>query len=147
MFNKTKLLFLGILFILSGCEESASSKINKEITQNSNIQTLYPEITFDKIVHDFGNVNEGDIVKTVFNFTNTGENDLYIVDAVASCGCTVPKYPKNIAIPPGDNGEIEVNFNTSGRPNLQSKLVRISANTKSGSSFLTIKAFVQPKNN
>ena len=56
MFNKTKLLFLGILFILSGCEESASSKINKEITQNSNIQTLNPEITFDKIVHDFGNV-------------------------------------------------------------------------------------------
>ena len=147
MFNKIKLLFFGVLLLINGCEESASSKITIDNDEKSNVQTLYPEITFDKIIHDFGNVNEGEIVKTTFNFKNTGENDLYIVNAVASCGCTVPKYPKNVAIAPGDIGEIEVNFNTTGRPNLQSKLVRISTNTKSGSSFLTIKAFVQPKIN
>ena len=102
-------------------------------------------MSFDKISHDFGNIQEGELVKTVFEFTNTGENDLYIVDAVGSCGCTIPKYPKNIAIRPGESGEIEVNFDSNGRPNLQRKMVRVSANTSSGSQFLSIQAFVEPK--
>ena len=49
-------------------------------------------------------VSEGEIVKTTFKFTNTSENDLYIVDAIGSCGCTVPKYPKNVPIKPGGIG-------------------------------------------
>ena len=65
----------------------------------------------------------------------------------SSCGCTVPKYPKNIAIKPGETGEIEVNFDTSGRPNLQQKMVKISANTQTGGQMLRIQAFVNPKNN
>ena len=79
--------------------------------------------------------------------TNTGENDLYIVDAVGSCGCTVPKYPKNIPIKPGENGEIEVNFDTNGRPSLQQKMIKVSANTPDGGQLLRIQAFVEPKNN
>ena len=88
-----------------------------------------------------------DRVKTFFTFTNTSQNDLYIVDARGSCGCTVPKYPKNIAIKPGETGEIEVNFDTTGRPNLQQKMVKISANTQTGGQMLRIQAFVNPKNN
>ena len=96
--------------------------------------------------HDFGNVNEGEMAKTVFTFTNTSENDLYIVDARGSCGCTVPKYPKNVAIKPGETGEIEVNFDTTGRPNLQQKMVKVSANTSTGGEMLRIQAFVNPIN-
>ena len=62
--------------------------------------------------------------RQVFSFTNTGENDLYIVDAIGSCGCTVPKYPKNIPIKPGESGKIEVNFDSSGRPSLQQKWLK-----------------------
>ena len=82
----------------------------------------------------------------VFTFTNTSKNDLYIVDARGSCGCTVPKYPKNIAIKPGETGEIEVNFDSTGRPNLQQKTVKISANTATGGQMLRIQAFVNPIN-
>ena len=142
-----KLILLTILFSFLSCNESASKKINTDIAQNQiSKDRKYAEITFDRIFHDFGNVNEGEMAKTVFTFTNTSENDLYIVDARGSCGCTVPKYPKNVAIKPGETGEIEVNFDTTGRPNLQQKMVKVSANTSTGGEMLRIQAFVNPIN-
>ncbi|MFL2619387.1 MAG: DUF1573 domain-containing protein [Flavobacteriales bacterium] len=142
-----RLILLAILFSFLACNESASKKINTDVAQNQiSKDRKYAEITFDRIFHDFGNVNEGEIVKTVFTFTNTSENDLYIVDARGSCGCTVPKYPKNVAIKPGETGEIEVNFDTTGRPNLQQKMVKVSANTSTGGEMLRIQAFVNPIN-
>ena len=142
-----KLILLTILFSFLACNESASKKINTDVAQNQiSKDRKYAEITFDRIFHDFGNVNEGEMAKTVFTFTNTSENDLYIVDARGSCGCTVPKYPKNIAIKPGKTGEIEVNFDTTGRPNLQQKMVKVSANTSTGGEMLRIQAFVNPIN-
>ena len=142
-----RLILLAILFSFLACNESASKKINTDVAQNQiSKDRKYAEITFDRIFHDFGNVNEGEIAKTVFTFTNTSENDLYIVDARGSCGCTVPKYPKNVAIKPGETGEIEVNFDTAGRPNLQQKMVKVSANTATGGEILRIQAFVNPIN-
>ena len=142
-----RLILLAILFSFLACNESASKKINTDVAQNQILKDRkYAEITFDRIFHDFGNVNEGEIAKTVFTFTNTSENDLYIVDARGSCGCTVPKYPKNVAIKPGETGEIEVNFDTTGRPNLQQKMVKVSANTSTGGEMLRIQAFVNPIN-
>ena len=137
---------MSLSLLLFSCIETAASKIKADSKSNSDLKPSYAEITFDKISHDFGNVNEGEIAKTIFTFTNTGENDLYIVDAVGSCGCTVPKYPKNIPIKPGENGEIEVNFDTNGRPNLQQKMIKVSANTPEGGQLLRIQAFVESKN-
>ena len=146
-YNRHIILLLLTLFVIFSCNESASSKIKPNNLNKNQYQASYAEITFDRIFHDFGAIKEGEIVKTVFSFTNTGENDLYIVDAIGSCGCTVPKYPKNVAIKPGESGEIEVNFDSNGRPNLQQKMVKISANTTSGGQLLRIQAFVEPKNN
>ena len=146
-YNRHIILFLLTSFVLFSCNESASSKIKPDNQNKTQYQASYAEITFDRIFHDFGAIKEGEIVKTVFSFTNTGESDLYIVDAIGSCGCTVPKYPKNVAIKPGESGEIEVNFDSNGRPNLQQKMVKISANTSSGGQLLRIQAFVEPKNN
>lgn len=141
-------LFLITAFLITifACNQTASSKINSD-NQSNVVQPNYAEITFDKIFHDFGTIKEGEIAKTIFTFTNTGENDLFIVDAIGSCGCTVPKYPKNIAIKPGETGEIEVNFDSNGRPNLQQKVVKVSANTSTGGELLRIQAFVEPKPN
>ena len=145
--NRNIFIIISLSVLLFSCNETAASKIKTDVKSSSQAQPSYAEITFDKIFHDFGNVNEGVIAKTIFSFTNTGENDLYIVDAVGSCGCTVPKYPKNIPIKPGENGEIEVNFDTNGRPSLQQKMIKVSANTPDGGQLLRIQAFVEPKNN
>lgn len=102
-----------------------------------------PVMTFDKTIHDFGNIQEGERVETIFTFTNTGKSDLVIVDARGSCGCTVPEYPKNTPIAPGATGSIRVSFDSSNKPNLQQKTVTISANTDSGRETIRIKAMVQ----
>ena len=147
IYLKNFLTIITLSFFFSACNESASSKINPNNKSSIQKESNYAEITFDRVFHDFGMVSEGEIVKTIFKFTNTSENDLYIVDAMGSCGCTVPKYPKNIPIKPGGTGEIEVNFDTNGRPDLQQKLVKVSANTLTGGQLLRIQAFVEPKIN
>ncbi|MEN8769346.1 MAG: DUF1573 domain-containing protein [Candidatus Arcticimaribacter sp.] len=102
-----------------------------------------PVMTFDKTIHDFGAIQEGQKVETLFTFTNTGKSDLVISDARGSCGCTVPEYPKNTSIAPGATGQIRVSFDSSNKPNLQQKTVTISANTDSGRETIRIKAMVQ----
>lgn len=106
--------------------------------------TQAPVMTFDKVMHDFGTITEGERVQTVFSFTNTGKSDLVIVDARGSCGCTVPSFPKNTPIAPGQTGEITVSFDSNNKPNMQQKTVTISANTESGREMLRIKAMVTP---
>ena len=101
-------------------------------------------MTFDKTVHDFGRIMEGDVVMTTFKFTNTGDTSLYIVDARGSYGTTVLKYPKNTPIGPGETGKILVSFDSNNKPDLQQKTVTISANTTSGRETLRIKALVNP---
>lgn len=103
-----------------------------------------PTFEFPEEEHDFGTINEGDIVEHVFKFKNTGEDDLIIQTATGSCGCTVPSYPKE-PIPVGGEGEIHVKFNSKGKPNLQNKTVTITANTWPKQTRLKIKAMVTPK--
>ena len=140
---------LAVTFITVSCGESATKKINQDNVQATEVQTQAnasnsPVMTFSKMSHDFGNINEGDIVTTTFSFTNTGKSDLIIVDARGSCGCTVPQYPKNVPIAPGATGEIQVSFDSDNKPSLQQKAVTISANTESGREMLRIKAMVAP---
>ena len=52
---------------------------------------------------------------------------MIISNAQASCGCTIPQWPAE-PIPPGDTGEIEVEFNSKGKSGRQTKAIRISTN-------------------
>ena len=92
----------------------------------------FPETTFD-----FGEVDEGEKVSHVYKFTNTGSEPLVISNAKGSCGCTVPKWPKN-PIAPGETGDILVEFNSKGKTGKQTKRVTITANTDPAQTFLTI---------
>jgi hypothetical protein len=134
-----------ILFLnTNACKQSASKKVNQEKIEDAADKPVAETtiMTFDELSHDFGTISEGDIAKKTFTFTNTGKVDLLIVDARGSCGCTVPKFPKNVPIAPGEKGEILVSFDSNNKPNLQQKSVTISANTSSGRETLRIKAMV-----
>ena len=67
---------------------------------------------FSKTEHDFGTINEGDVVEHEFTFTNTGKAPLVVTNAKGSCGCTVPKKPEG-PIAPGETGEIQVKYDTN----------------------------------
>jgi hypothetical protein len=117
---------LTILFlagaILASCNNKNSSKLPTDLvnisatadgetaTDNKN----KPVITFEKNKHDFGTLVEGEVVEYNFKFTNTGDADLLIVKAAASCGCTVPDYPREL-IKPGGTGSLKVKFDSGGK--------------------------------
>ncbi|HLF64926.1 MAG TPA: DUF1573 domain-containing protein [Saprospiraceae bacterium] len=94
-------------------------------------------LSFGETTFDFGDVDEGEMVTHIYKFTNTGKEPLVIKDAKGSCGCTVPKWPKT-PIPPGEQGEIQVEFNSKGKTGKQTKRVTINANTDPAQTFLTI---------
>lgn len=100
-------------------------------------------ITFAENAHDFGTIDEGDVVTHIFTFTNTGDNPLILDRCKGSCGCTVPQCPKE-PIAPGATGEIEVKFNSKGKKNKQTKTVTINANTVPEQTRITISANVTP---
>jgi|TARA_B100000767_G_scaffold211305_1_gene198443 hypothetical protein len=140
-----------ISFALTSCENDPSKKIKSENVDKSQerINTVfeYPTIKFDKTNHDFGEIRDGDVVETVFTFTNSGDSDLKILNASGSCGCTVPEYPRDTPIRPGESSVIKVKFDSSNKPGMQRKTVTLVTNTSKGKEMLNIKAFVLPKNN
>jgi len=152
--KKTPYLFIlvAIICLTTSCKDSASnasSKINKENLNNAKSRDLEikkgtASVTFDSNLYDFGTVNEGDIVEKTFKVTNSGKVDLVITNAQATCGCTVPVWPKD-PIKPGETGDIQIKFNTAGKPNRQQKTVTLTTNTESGKELLTIKGSVTPK--
>ena len=150
--KKITILFAFLLatnFIISCADGKASTKVNKQNldtakTRDAEIKQGVASISFDKKEFDFGTVNEGEIVETIFKVTNSGTTDLVITNATGSCGCTVPVWPK-APIKPGKTGDIAVKFNTSGKPNRQMKTVTLTANTESGREVLTLRGSVTPK--
>lgn len=105
-----------------------------------------PAFEFPEDSHDFGTVKEGEVVEHKFKFKNVGDAPLIISSATATCGCTVPDWPKEpIAI--GEEGEIQVRFNSKGKPGNQAKTITITANTYPKINRLRIKATVTKDEN
>lgn len=141
-------LSLVSLIAFVSCKENASSKINAanvEVAAERDVAAKnLPVMSFEKAEHDFGSIVQNTPQETTFKFTNTGNAPLIITNATSTCGCTVPEYPKNTPIAPGESGELLVKFNGSGQ-NQVTKSITVSANTEKGSEILRIKAFVNPK--
>ena len=98
-----KILFLTVMVLCS------------MITFAQTAEKSQAEIRFEKLTHDFGTFPDSSPkVTCVFNFTNVGTLPLVINQAIASCGCTVPEYPKT-PIKPGEKGQIKVTYNGAGK--------------------------------
>jgi hypothetical protein len=131
-----------ILFIFgAACTNEKSAKVSGTVEDQTGMK---PEIRFDKTEHNLGRILQGEKVGYNFTFTNDGDASLVILDASASCGCTIPKYSKE-PIAPGGKGSVEVVFDSSGRMGQQSKTVTLKTNGKVPVVYLTIKADIVRK--
>lgn len=158
------LVFFSLLTGIS-CKDNTNQKMNfgtvKVLRQNKKISKdgvevvqlekqvvpkdgNYPEMTFDIKQYNFGIIQQGDKVETIFHFKNTGKADLLISDAKSSCGCTIPEYPKE-PIKPGQSSTIKVSFNSAGKRGLQLKTITLSTNTSNGKEILLIKTSINSK--
>ncbi len=88
-------------------------------------------IVFEETTMDVGTFPADDPVrKATFTFTNEGNAPLVIHQAIASCGCTVPSYPR-MPVKPGEKGKIEVTYNGSGKnPGRFKKSITVRTNSK-----------------
>lgn len=87
-----------------------------------------PVISFEKKVHDFGDIVQGDKVEETFKFTNAGNEPLIITNVQVTCGCTTPKGWPRDPIPPGAKGELTVAFSSAGKMGRQNKVVTVVSN-------------------
>jgi hypothetical protein len=76
----------------------------------------------------------------VFEFINTGDEPLIISKVSSSCGCTIPKKPKE-PILPGKTGVIEVKYDTN-RVNPIRKTITVLSNAETPTIALKIKGLV-----
>ena len=101
------------------------------------------KIEFKKEVHDYGTIENGADGNCTFKFKNTGTEDLKISNCRASCGCTVPNWPRE-AIKPGQSGEIKVRYATN-RTGLINKTITITSNAvNSPNKVIRIAGTVKP---
>ena len=100
---------------------------------------------FEKTTHDFGVVKSGkDTLWVDFKFTNDGSEPLLISDVKTSCDCTLANWPKT-AIQPGQSGVIKGGFKIEGKSDAFTKNIIIIANTMPGTTFLTMKGLIVPR--
>lgn len=127
----------------NGQMESTDIK-NPNNMNGSNEVEGYPEMTFVTDHHDFGTIQQGQVVKYDFEFTNTGEANLIVTNAASTCGCTIPDYPRQ-PVKPGEKGVISVEFDSRGKSNKVTKTVTIVSNTNPNMNYVTIEAFIEPQ--
>ena len=156
-------LLFSMFAILTACQDQQpagnSEKSLEEIKQEGSISNAdmirnpvsaegvdtvnVAKISFEEETYDFGTITEGKTIEHTFKFTNTGKAPLIISNARSTCGCTVPKWSKK-PIPPGEEGEIRVRFDSKGKKNAQNKPVTITANTYPNTSRVFLKGVVNP---
>lgn len=90
-------------------------------------QGQYAEFSFDKKYHKFKPVNEGEVLKYDFYFTNTGDIPLIISNYKVACSCTKVVFPKE-PILPGQTGVVQTTFDTNGKIGWQYRSIKLFAN-------------------
>lgn len=141
-----KVIVTFVLFsIIFSCKKSNSLEdLEGKYIEEQLAKHPKTEIEFDKTEHDFGTINQGEIVETQFMLKNIGANDLYVAQARASCGCTVPEVTKE-AIKPGKSTPIKVKFDSNGKQGNVEKTITITCNSENLVEQVKIKATIKTK--
>ena len=100
------------------------------------------EIKFDKETHDFGSIPQGTPATYSFEFKNTGDAPLQIINILSTKECSILSKPTS-AIQPGQSGKIEVKYNMTPGPIRKTITVETNAvNQENGRVALKIKGEV-----
>lgn len=132
-------ILLSFLFILFTALTVKAQDAAQQPAANPNA----PEISFDKLVHDYGTIFQAADGGCEFKFTNTGKEPLILQKPITSCGCTTSSWPQEPVLP-GKSDVIKVNYNTNNIGPIN-KTITVNSNAKTGSFRLTIKGTVVAK--
>ena len=72
----------------------------------------YAIAKFDKLSHDFGEIERGTEAVAIFTITNQGQAPLVVENVKVSCGCTIVKWNSE-PVMPQDTIQIKVSYNSN----------------------------------
>jgi len=149
--RKLLIIYVLLVFCLS-CKETTSNEVStKDIYFDEGYNELdnenIPLITFDENDYNFGIVIQGEAVKHIYKFTNTGKSDLLISNVSAECGCTTPKDFSRDPIKPGEKGEVLIEFDSTNKLGQISKEITILTNSIPPRKVVTISGEVMSTEN
>ncbi len=132
---KKSILSLGIMLVMAlavNAQESTVPSINPNA----------PKFKFESEVMDYGTIEHNANGLREFKFKNVGKEPLIITNAVGSCGCTTPEWPKE-PIKPGESAVIKVKYATD-RVGAFEKTITLTSNAETPSKVIKIKGVVKP---
>lgn len=101
------------------------------------------KLVFDQPLVYLGRIKEGEQISYTYHFKNKGNMPLQILSVNASCGCTTPKWSKEL-VQPGKKGFIKVSFDSKGKEGKLQKTVTVYANTLPADNQVAFKIEVLP---
>jgi len=139
-----KIILLAALIIF-GVTTSKAQETSKKIKTSAakTAKVNGAGMVFESETIDYGTIAHNADGRREFVFRNNGNKPLIITNAVGSCGCTVPTFPKE-PIAPGAKAVINVKYATD-RVGQFSKTVTVTSNAEGQTTkVLTIKGNVLP---
>ena len=121
--KKNVLISAAVLLAVCGCKNAKSAEVTRVLqdlsqTVENPTMAIQPEestsepvevgdvVSFDKTVHDFGDVSIDDgPLSCTFTLKNIGKDPIAIYEVVTSCGCTDAKFTRE-PLQPGKTGTI-----------------------------------------
>ena len=86
---------------------------------------------------DLGEIAQNQPKSIVFEFKNTGKNDVIITNVKASCGCTATDYTKT-PVKPGQTAKITAVFNAAAKGTFK-KNITVTTNSEETPKILAFK--------
>lgn len=128
-------LMATVAIALASCQQNAGNKagaVNDTTTAVTAATVPAADaavMTFEKDSYNFGTITQGEKVYYSYKFKNTGKSPLIVLNATATCGCTVPEVPKE-PVKPGEEGVIKVVFDSNGKQGVQDKAITVTSNAQ-----------------
>lgn len=131
--KKHVLISAAVLLAVCGCKNAKSAEVTRVLqdlsqTVENPTMAIQPEestsepvevgdvVSFDKTVHDFGDVSIDDgPLSCTFTLKNIGKDPIAIYEVVTSCGCTDAKFTRE-PLQPGKTGTISATYKNEDGP-------------------------------
>lgn len=106
----------------------------------SNAGNSNEKIIWEKLSHDFGQIEKNVPATATFSFINESDQDVRIVNVQSSCGCTVTDYTTS-TIKPGESGLVNAIYNAA-KPGSFHKTIKVYTDLSDQAISLSVKGTV-----
>lgn len=139
----------------AACQNSGKNNAEQtnatEITADVNKGEAVPAdraavMSFENENYNFGKISQGEKISYSYKVKNVGKSPLIIINATATCGCTVPEIPPT-PIKPGEEGEIKVVFDSQGKMGMQDKVITVMSNAHPNTASLHLTGEIKEQSN